>query len=133
ARRAQRAAGPRQCAGGARHRATRPGGGVVHGAGGDRRAVAANPRAQDRGLRSGHALPAGARCLGRRARARRAVKSPWGLTLSEASLPRTKVRSFPRKRESRAKAWVPAFAGTSGRECVELLARAYLRSLLGVS
>src|SRR5205823_14322903 len=25
-----------------------------------------------------------------------------------------KLRSFPRKRESRAKAWVPAFAGTNG-------------------
>ena len=50
-----------------------PGGGVLHGAGGDRRAVVASPRAQDRGLRSGHALPAGARRLGRRAHARRAL------------------------------------------------------------
>ena len=25
-----------------------------------------------------------------------------------------KLRSFPRKRESRAKGWVPAFAGTNG-------------------
>src|SRR5262249_15503173 len=89
ARRAQRAAGPRQREGGARHRATRPRGGVLHGAGGDRGAFAANPRAQDRGLRSGRSLPAGARRLGRRARARRAVS--------------TKLRSFPPKRESRGK------------------------------
>src|SRR5262245_8079159 len=30
-----------------------------------------------------------------------------------------RLRSFPRKRESRAMLWVPAFAGTSGGECVE--------------
>src|SRR6266487_2711035 len=29
---------------------------------------------------------------------------------------RAKFRSFPRKRECRSKIWVPAFAGTSGRE-----------------
>src|SRR5262245_42892642 len=32
---------------------------------------------------------------------------------------RTKLRSFPRKRESRAQGWVPAFAGTSGGENLE--------------
>ena len=31
------------------------------------------------------------------------------------------LRSFPRKRESRAKNWVPAFAGTSGRKLVFMI------------
>src|SRR5262245_39304113 len=34
-----------------------------------------------------------------------------------------KLRSFPRKRESRGRGpelWVPAFAGTNGRECIEM-------------
>src|SRR5262245_51967816 len=45
---------------------------------------------------------------------------------------RSKLRSFPRKRESRAISaftrvfdalwgWVPAFAGTNGNECLEIL------------
>src|SRR5262249_1056391 len=29
----------------------------------------------------------------------------------------SKLRSFPPKRESRTKGWVPAFAGTNGRNC----------------
>ena len=45
ARRAQRAAGSGQCARGARHRAARPRGGVLYRAGGDRRALAADPGA----------------------------------------------------------------------------------------
>ena len=33
--------------------------------------------------------------------------------------PPTSLRSFPRKRESRAKSWVPAFAGTNGRKYLD--------------
>jgi len=57
---AQCAAGPRQRPRGARHRATRPRRCVLYRAGLDRRALAANPRAQDRGLRPGDSLSASA-------------------------------------------------------------------------
>src|SRR5258708_26292476 len=42
-----------------------------------------------------------------------AVFSPR-LSLDPASNKARKLRSFPRTRESRAKTWVPAFAGTNG-------------------
>ena len=73
ARCAQRPAGSGQCARRPGQRAARPGRGVVHGAGGDRRAVAAGPGAENRALRPGRALSSGARRMGRGARPGRAL------------------------------------------------------------
>src|SRR5262249_60307047 len=40
---------------------------------------------------------------------------------ADGGAPHTKLRSFPRKRETRAQIWVPAFAGTSGRRAPRLI------------
>jgi hypothetical protein len=42
-------------------------------------------------------------------------RSETGLGIYEIGPTERSFRSFPRKRESRAKSWVPAFAGTNGR------------------
>jgi hypothetical protein len=70
------AAGIGERAGGAGERAARPRGGLLHAARGGGAAVAAGARPAGAGLRRQRALPAGARCLGRRAHPRRTLAAP---------------------------------------------------------
>ena len=86
------------------------GGAVDHG-----RHADGNPRAGGRG-RAGRRRGRGDRGRGRGGRERASAACACSCRQSAAT-----SRSFPRKREPRAKDWVPAFAGTNGKQTRQLM------------